>query len=543
MEENVEPKAKSTVMWGDLPPSRISLYVAMVFLGTVLIITLIKRRKRHYEIPVRDTRKGHRWCATEVMCRPLYCAVCTSHFAEGLLCDCCGICVDVDCMTTADQSLHCKALATELGVPLTHHWVHGNLLMASGCCACGESCGGGEQLDVGDWRCCWCERSIHTHCMHLLTAMRCDLGKYKNMIVPSNCITLKQVGWKGRKHLVVDSVVPPTDDPAWSPVIVIATKQSGNRDGIHLLEFFRGILNPAQVIDIDELPLESGLEWCRMIHDHVCRVLVCGGDGTMGWVLATIDKLKLDPAPHVGLIPLGTGNDLSRVLGWGIGYSGEDIHDILDKVTQATPVRFDRWKIRIKHARHLGLRKPGKTLFMNNYVSLGVDALVTLNFDKSRKAAPGIFSNRFINKLAYVTYGTKDVLERECIDLHKKVKLELDGAVVQMPALEAIVVLNIGSWGAGVRPLDLITSVPKPVYRTDDGLLEVLGIYSSFHIAQLQVGLSEPVLLGQAKTVKLTLRGGNAPMQVDGEPWEQTPAEITIVQHNQATLLYNSEAL
>lgn len=40
-------------------------------------------------------------------------------------------------------------------------------------------------------------------------------------------------------------------------------------------------------------------------------------------------------------------------------------------------------------------------------------------------------------------------------------------------------------------------------HRIDDGILEVIGIYSSFHIAQLQVGLSEPLFLGQAKTVKV----------------------------------------
>lgn len=39
--------------------------------------------------------------------------------------------------------------------------------------------------------------------------------------------------------------------------------------------------------------------------------------------------------------------------------------------------------------------------------------------------------------------------------------------------------------------------------RYDDGLLEVFALYSSFHIAQLQVGLAEPVRLGQAKTIKV----------------------------------------
>ena len=40
--------------------------------------------------------------------------------------------------------------------------------------------------------------------------------------------------------------------------------------------------------------------------------------------------------------------------------------------------------------------------------------------------------------------------------------------------------------------------------RYDDGLIEVMGLYSSFHIAQLQVGLAEPVRLGQAHTVKVS---------------------------------------
>lgn len=38
--------------------------------------------------------------------------MCESHFVEGLLCDCCGVCVDIDCMSAADCTIPCKALAT-----------------------------------------------------------------------------------------------------------------------------------------------------------------------------------------------------------------------------------------------------------------------------------------------------------------------------------------------------------------------------------------------------------------------------------------------
>lgn len=75
-----------------------------------------------------------------------------------------------------------------------------------------------------------------------------------------------------------------------------------------------------------------------------------------------------------------------------------------------------------------------------------------------------------------------------------------------------------------------------PVQSISDGKLEVVAVYSSFHIAQMQVGLSGPHRLGQASEVRVVL-AGKVPVQVDGEPWEQTSAEFTVRYCNQATVL------
>ena len=39
--------------------------------------------------------------------------------------------------------------------------------------------------------------------------------------------------------------------------------------------------------------------------------------------------------------------------------------------------------------------------------------------------------------------------------------------------------------------------------RMDDGLVEVVGLYSSLHVGRIQVNVDEPIRIGQAKEVKV----------------------------------------
>ena len=79
------------------------------------------------------------------------------------------------------------------------------------------------------------------------------------------------------------------------------------------------------------------------------KILVCGGDGTIGWVLQCLDNVGQDSicqSPACAIVPLGTGNDLARVLRWGPGYTGgEDPINVLKDVIDAEEIRLDRWTV------------------------------------------------------------------------------------------------------------------------------------------------------------------------------------------------------
>ena len=114
----------------------------------------------------------------------------------------------------------------------------------------------------------------------------------------------------------------------------------------------------------------------------------------------------------------------------------------------------------------------------------------------------------------------------------------MDGVKIELPEIESVVVLNIPCWGAGVKPWSLGSGHKDFNFTPSicDGKLEVFCVFSSFHIAQMQVGLSEPHRVGQAHQVRILL-SESVPMQIDGEPWEQHPADITLTHHKQVEVL------
>ena len=124
------------------------------------------------------------------------------------------------------------------------------------------------------------------------------------------------------------------------------------------------------------------------------NIIVCGGDGTILWVIEEILQYGINPEKVCfGVIPIGTGNDFSRSLGWGsspISFSDKNITQLqkmVQKWMQAEKKNFDLWDAeidtyeggKIVYAREeessKGVRSLKRTFC--NYLGLGVDAFVS----------------------------------------------------------------------------------------------------------------------------------------------------------------------
>nr|XP_021507470.1 diacylglycerol kinase theta [Meriones unguiculatus] len=332
--------------------------------------------------------------------------------------------------------------------------------------------------------------------------------------------------------LVLPDVLHTKLPPDCCPLLVFVNPKSGGLKGRELLCSFRKLLNPHQVF---ELTNGGPLPGFHLFSQVPCfRVLVCGGDGTVGWVLAALEETRRHlacPEPPVAILPLGTGNDLGRVLRWGAGYSGEDPFSVLVSVDEADAVLMDRWTILLdahetdNAENSVADTEPPKIVQMSNYCGIGIDAELSLDFHQAREEEPGKFTSRFHNKGVYVRVGLQKISHSR--SLHKEIRLQVEQQEVELPSIEGLIFINIPSWGSGADlwGSDNDSRFEKP--RIDDGLLEVVGVTGVVHMGQVQGGLRSGIRIAQGSYFRVTLLKAT-PVQVDGEPWVQAPGHMII---------------
>ncbi|KAM6039086.1 LOW QUALITY PROTEIN: diacylglycerol kinase alpha, partial [Chlamydotis macqueenii] len=493
--------------------------------------------------------------------RPAFCNVCEALLVglrkQGLRCTFCKFTAHERCAGRPPSCISTYAKSRKEAGVQAHVWVRGG-------------CGGGRcgqcQKKIKSFQslaglhCVWCHLKIHEECQPLVPPA-CDCGVLRDHVLPPAAIypvllerqdSQRDGGGTPAEETPQAFTTPEgqalriSPVPDTHPLLVFVNPKSGGKQGERVLRKLQYLLNPRQVYNLQQGGPGPGLNFFRDVPDF--RILVCGGDGTVGWILDAIDRAHLPRRPPVAVLPLGTGNDLARCLRWGGGYAGEDLVPRLRALEAARPVPVDRWRLRVLPRDPAAAGDPVPYEIVNNYFSVGVDASIAHRFHVMREKYPEKFNSRMKNKLWYLEFATSESIFATCKGLRDCVSVECCGTPLVSGALEGLAVLNIpsthggsnlwgetkrapgaagGAAGAGLPPAITDAETLKTcVQDLSDRRLEVVGLEGVLEMGQIYTGLKSA---GRrlATCAEITLRTLKPlPMQIDGEPWMQPPCTV-----------------
>ncbi|XP_009770871.1 diacylglycerol kinase 7-like isoform X3 [Nicotiana sylvestris] len=351
--------------------------------------------------------------------------------------------------------------------------------------------------------------------------------------------------------------------PPEGPIVVFINSKSGGRHGPQLKARLQELMGEQQVIispllsavlDLSVVKPHEFVQYglsclekfaalgdsCAKVTRERIRIVAAGGDGTVGWILGCLGELKKqgrEPVPPTGIIPLGTGNDLSRSFGWGGSFPfnwKSATKSILDRVATGPINHLDSWNLVISMPAGEKLEtphslKPTEDASLDqeldidgelpkklsnyqgvyyNYFSIGMDAQVAYGFHHLRNEKPYLAQGPVSNKLIYSGYScTQGWFFTPCSSdpglrglnniLRLYVKKVNSSKWEQVPvpsSVRSIVTLNLPSYGGGRNPWGHL----KPEYlekrgfveaHADDGCLEIFGLKQGWHASMVMVDL------------------------------------------------------
>jgi diacylglycerol kinase family enzyme len=237
-------------------------------------------------------------------------------------------------------------------------------------------------------------------------------------------------------------------------------------------------------------------------------VVVAGGDGTVSQIVKVI--AGLEKKPKLGIIPIGTGNDLANSIGILHLYRSQGLGALLKMILRCKVLRMDILSL-------------GNKFIFTNYFGIGNDAKISNDFDRLRYVP--VFRNIcscVSNKGFYGLLTLKNIFYRIPFDIEISYQNEYSTTEIATigKGLCGILITNTKVYAGGVEM--------SSKCRMDDGKFEVTvirGMWEWIHLFFAML-LKKPLdiitrNLMQFQTDRLELNfTGDTFCQVDGEKYD-----------------------
>ncbi|WP_052158791.1 YegS/Rv2252/BmrU family lipid kinase [Halobacillus sp. BBL2006] len=261
---------------------------------------------------------------------------------------------------------------------------------------------------------------------------------------------------------------------------------------IHVLTPYFKELNVIQTQSVEELEA-----LCKEQGEFVDVLFILGGDGTIHECINSLAELEKKPV--LGILPGGTCNDFSRVLG------------IPQNLTQAAEAIMKGQEVSVD---------AGKTEseYFINFWGIGLVTQTSFNIDEDQKSRLGV--------LSYFISALKTMTEARPFEF----KIEVDGELLQG---EAVMILIMNGRFIGTR------QVPVPTIDLHDGQLDVLIIKNSNLTLFKELMTMKRPWADESRFQELHHRQGkkiqievdsSQEIDMDGEIKGETPASIEVLE-------------
>ena len=234
---------------------------------------------------------------------------------------------------------------------------------------------------------------------------------------------------------------------------------SGGGQGKSILKFVPEIMRSMDFSSSDwssELTDGARLrEQIRETAEKTETLIAVGGDGTISTILSVLLESGLAGRVRLGLIPLGTGNDLARVLNLYETFVNKGLLFLVRRLVLAKSRPFDIWRV-------------NGDFVLANYFSSGIDARIAHDFNSDRSLGKISGKSVFANKLHYSNRFLAD--RGHCLG-KASLGLRLDNGEWtdrDVSGFRTVIVGNIPSFASGANPFDGADMA--------DGMLEVVAV-------------------------------------------------------------------